>query len=156
MKAFYLTAIVLGTVSIATTQVSPEDHAAHHPDQAAAAKSAPDPAISDMQARMKSMQELMDKLGQTKDPAERARLLAQHRKAMHEQLASMQHMDCAMMGSSAGKPAGSGGAMGQGMHNDMMNAAMMRCHEMMQARMDMMVGMMDQMMRYQEAQAAPH
>lgn len=38
----------------------------------------------------------------------------------------------------------------------MMSAEMMKCHEMMQARMDMMVGMMDQMMRHEEAQDAPH
>lgn len=35
MKAFYLVAM-----PVAVAQVSPEEHAAHHPDQAAAAKSA--------------------------------------------------------------------------------------------------------------------
>ncbi len=190
MKALYLAAVVVGAMSVALAQVSPEDHAAHHPDQAAtgkaatptkkaaptsatpSAKTAPaDVTVTDMQARMESMQELMDKLGQTKDPAERARLLAQHRRAMHEQLASMQHMGCPMMGENAGNMNGAerpgmtdkgmpgkegGGMMSQGMMNGgMMSADMMKCREMMQARMDMMVGMMDQMMRHEEAQDAP-
>ena len=37
-----------------------------------------------------------------------------------------------------------------------MSGGMMKCHEMMQTRMDMMVGMMDQMMRHEDAQNAPH
>ena len=184
MKAFYLVAVVVGAMSVALAQVSPEEHAAHHPDQAAtgqaatatkkvaptsatpSAKTAPaDATVTEMQARMKSMQELMGKLSQTKDPAERARLLAQHRQAMHEQLASMQHMGCPMMGESAGTMSGAahpamtnkgmpgnegGGMIGQGM----MSGGMMKCHEMMQTRMDMMVGMMDQIMRHEEAQDA--
>ena len=38
MKVFYLAALVGGFMSVAVAQVSPEDHAAHHPDQAAARK----------------------------------------------------------------------------------------------------------------------
>lgn len=69
MKAFYLAAVVVGAMSVAVAQVSPEDHAAHHPDQAAAAtkkaapasatpsaKTAPaDAAVTHMQARTKSI-----------------------------------------------------------------------------------------------------
>jgi hypothetical protein len=39
--------------------------------------------------------------------------------------------------------------MGQG---GMMCGDMMKCHAMMQVRMDMMVGMMDQMMKHEDAQ----
>jgi hypothetical protein len=174
MKAFFLSALVAGSLSMAVAQVSPEDHAAHHPDQAAGKAAAPpasatpaaspEAAVDKNQARMKAMQELMDKLGETKDPAERAKLLAQHRQAMHEQLSSMQHMGCSMMGDEAGKMGRmgtgekgmsvkeGGGTMGQGM----MSAGMMKCHEMMQMRMDMMVGMMDQMMRHEEAEHSAH
>jgi hypothetical protein len=38
----------------------------------------------------------------------------------------------------------------------MMGGDMMKCHQMMQARMSMMVGMMDQMMRRDEAEHAGH
>jgi hypothetical protein len=158
MKAFYLAAVAVGAMSVAMAQVSPEEHAAHHPDQTAAAakdapatkmpsaeKTAPSAVGADMQTRMKSMQGLMDKLGQTKDPAERKRLLAEHRQKMHEQLGAMMHMGCAMGNEKSGEPPTGGGMMGGGM---------MKCHELMQTRMDMMIGMMDQMMRHEEAQPA--
>lgn len=170
MKAFYLAAVVVGAMSVAVAQVRPEDHADHHPDQPAAGKAATptkkaapaDTAGTDMQTRMRSMQELMDQLGQTKDPAERARLLTQHRQAMREQLASMQHMGCTMMGESAGNMSGAEhpGMAGKSMPDKeggrMMSADVMKCREMIQARMDMMVGMMDQMMSHEDAQNPPH
>lgn len=189
MKTFYLAAVAASVMSVAVAQVSPEEHAAHHPDQAATTaktdtpskKSTPstkapsgDQAAveADMQTRMKSMQELMDKFAQAKDPAERARLLAQHQQMMHEQLGAMMHMGCAK-GEGGGKMAGSdsepqgkdgkgmagkegGGMMAHGgmMAGGMMNGDMMKCHELMRARMDIMVGMMDQMMRHEEAAQA--
>ena len=82
---------------------------------------------------MKDMQALMEKIEKTSDPAERQRLLEQHRKAMHAQLDSMKNM---------------GDEMGMGMDK---SANMMECHEHMMGQMDMMMGMMDQLMRHEDA-----
>jgi hypothetical protein len=169
-------ALVLGAATAAFGQVSPEEHAAHHPEQAAPSSAATTAPATDMQQSMKSMQALMDKIEKTKNPAERARLLAQHREAMRQQLSSMKSMDCGMgmtsdakagagskmmggMSGDKGAPEkGSQGNIGQGMIGEggMMNGGMMKCHEMMQARMAMMVGMMEQMMRHEDAQHAAH
>jgi hypothetical protein len=108
-------------------------------------------AAEDARQHMKTMQELMNKLEKSTDPAERKRLLEQHRSAMHEQLQAMKNMECGPAmhpAHAAGKPHGNGQMMGGGM---MMSGDMMKCHETMQARMGMMLGLMDQMMRHEEA-----
>ena len=106
-----------------------------------------------MQESMTKMQALMDRLENTKDPAERQRLLAEHRRAMREQLAAMKGMDCGMgmAGATGEAMKGQAGSMAG---NSMMGGDMMKCHEMMQAQMKMMVGMMEQLMRHEEAEQA--
>ncbi len=152
--------LLVAAPALTFAQVTPEEHAAHHPaEQAAPAEKSPQPAAAapksaaGMQENMTKMQALMDRLENTKDPAERQKLLAEHRRAMREQLAAMKGMDCGM-----GMPGASSEAMkGQagGMAGEsMMGADMMECHEMMQARMNMMVGMMEQLMRHEEAEQA--
>ena len=155
-----IAALLAMAPALTFAQVTPEEHAAHHPaEQAAPADKSPQPATTapksagGMQENMAKMQALMNRLEDTKDPAERQKLLAEHRRAMREQLAAMKGMDCEM-----GMPGASGEAMkgqaGSMAGASMMGADMMKCHEMMQARMNMMVGMMEQLMRHEEAEQA--
>ena len=155
-----LATLLAGASAVAFAQVTPEEHAAHHPaQQAAPAEKSPQPAAAapksaaGMQENMTKMQALMDKLESTKDPVERQKLLAEHRQAMREQLTAMKGMDCGMgMAGASGEPMkGQAGSMAGG---NMMSGDMMKCHEMMQSRMNMMVGMMEQMMRHEEAAQA--
>jgi hypothetical protein len=131
MKRFTIVLMTCAFVISAAAQVTPEEHAAHHPPQAANAPGTPD----DMHQHMKDMQALMQKIEKTSDPAERQRLLDQHRKAMHDQLDSMVQVR---------------DGMGTGMGMDK-SGNMMECHGRMQAQMDMMTGMMDQLMRHEDA-----
>jgi hypothetical protein len=134
MKSLYLGVLLTAAAAIAVAQLSPEEHAAHHPD-----------ATASTQDHSSSMKALMDKIRNTTDPAERKRLLDEHRRAMHAQLDSMKRMKCGMEGS---KDAGSQGGM-------MASGGMMKCHEMTQARMDMMIEMMGQMMEHDDAARTP-
>lgn len=107
-----------------------EDHAAHHPPGAATASAAV-PAPGQMDAMMKSMQEMHDRMKAAKTPDERAVLMKDHMKLMHDGMA--------MMGRMRGGMGGRGMAMSP---------------EMMGKRMDMMEMMM-QMMMDREALKAP-
>jgi hypothetical protein len=112
---------------------------------------------------MASMQALMDRAGKTRDSAERKRLLKQHSDAMRAVIRALNEMDCPMMAGmgmgmkgdmmgkgESGRPAATpGGMAASGMQGDMM-----RCHDMMKSRMDVMIQMMDQMLQHQDAAAA--
>ena len=166
MKAAYLTLIALLACTTAWSQATPDEHAAHHPPEAAAApsKSAAPPDTGELEKRMQSMQELMDRVGKSSNAAERKRLLQQHSDAMHAQVHDLEQVACpmmmesgmsgGMMGSMMDKPAATPGPMPQaGMHGSM-QGDMMRCHDMMKSRMDMMLRMMDQMLRHLDAATA--
>src|SRR3990172_5938809 len=93
--------------------------------------SAGDSSVADMQMgkaqeRMKQAQALMAKLRETKDPAERRKLMQQHTQAMRDTMGKMGEM---------------GG-------DHMMG--MMSMHQMMEERMEMMQMMMEQMFERQE------
>ena len=85
-----------------------------------------------MQQRFQQMQTMMDQTTQAKTPAERQKLMAEHRQMMEEQMAAMRDMTGpdGMMGKDEGA-----GTMDP-------NAQM----QMMQRRMDMMHQIMEQMM----------
>ena len=85
-----------------------------------------------MQQRLQKMQTMMDQTTQAKTPAERQKLMAEHRQMMQEQMVAMRDMT------------GPGGMMGkdQGAGTMDPNAQM----QMMQRRMDMTHQMMEQMM----------
>lgn len=88
-----------------------------------------------MQQRFQHMQTMMDQMTQAKTPAERQKLMDEHREMMQEQMAAMRGMT------------GPGGMMGKNQGTGTMdpNAQM----QMMQQRMDMMQQMMEQMMQEQ-------
>lgn len=111
------------------TAPQPEDHAAHHPRGTTAAGPAA-PAHDHMDAMKKSMHEVHAKMKAAKTPEERARLMQEHMKLMHDGMA--------MMGQMRGGKGGMGmGGMGGGKAMDL---------ELMGRRMDMMEMMMQMLM----------
>jgi len=102
------------------------DHAAHHPQGAAAAGPAA-PTPGQMDSMMKSMQEMHDRMMAAKTPEERTRLMQEHMKLMQDNMAMM------------GRMHGGKGGMGMG-------SGMRMSPEMMGKRMDMMEMMMKMMM----------
>ena len=120
----------------------------HHPDagkkQSPATKTAPaKPAaaqgmdMSQMQGNMKKMQEQMDRMQKTADPKERQKLMGEHMQNMMAGMKGMHGM--------------SGDKMMHGKKGGMADGDMMKHHEMMAQRMDMMQMMMEQMMQHQKA-----
>jgi hypothetical protein len=153
MRSLGLFLIVATLGSTVFAQTGPDEHRDHHPDSKASSAPA-HPPIHGMQQNMKEMQALMEKIEETKDPSERARLLAQHAKAMREQMMSMTPMLCGEgMGQMGGAGMGRSGGGGAGKPGDA-GHSMMSCLNMMQERMNMMTGMMEQMLRHEDARDA--
>jgi hypothetical protein len=164
---------LLAGSAVAFGQTTAQEHAAHHPDQqTAAAGAATDAAkappggttqesIKEMHDRAAKMHKLMEQIQRTKDPTERARLLKEHRQVMLEQARSMQHMGCSMEMSES--PQGETGP-----HRQMdkpgstrtpehaaaggMMSEMMPCHQLTQARMDMVAEMLQEMLEHEKAE----
>lgn len=136
------------TVSVAQTP----------PERAPAAAQPAAPDTSGMQANMQKMHALMLRIGQTADPAERRRMLAEHRDLMRQQITALKDMRCDtnMMGGGMGMMGGTGTMSGASRDGRPPGGAP-PCHEMMEMRMQMMTGMMEQMLLHQEAEqsAAP-
>ena len=87
-----------------------------------------------MDAQMKTMQGMHEKMMSAKTPEERSQLMAEHMKAMQDGMAMMEGMSGAGMGGMKGV-GGMGGMGGMGAH-----------HQMMEKRMEMMQTMMKMMM----------
>ena len=130
---------------------------AHYPEQGGtpAVKSAPDQAMSSgvadaqmakAQERMKQAQALMARLRESKDPAERKRLMQEHMQAMRDTMGMMRGMRMGMMGGGQGMGM-MGGGQGKGPAK---TGGMMPMHQMMEDRMEMMQMMMEQMFERQE------
>lgn len=91
-----------------------------------------------MDAQMKSMQGMHEKMMNAKTPEERSKLMAEHMKTMQDGMAMMDGMSGAGMGGMKGMQGMTGMA---GMTGDMGAR-----HQMMEKRMDMMQAMMKMMM----------
>jgi len=102
----------------------------------------PDP-MARMDAQMKTMQAMHEKMIDAKTPQERSKLMAEHMKAMQDGMAMMGDMSSAGMGDMKGM---------QGMQG--MTGDMGAHHKMMAKRMEMMQMMM-QMMMDRESAAMP-
>lgn len=111
------------------------DHAAHHPPAAAAPASAPAHRMAMMDAHMKSMREMHEKMSRAGTPQERQALMAEHMKLMQDGMA--------MMGGMGGKNAmqGMGPAGAASAPMDMATR-----QQLMEKRMEMMQSMMQMMM----------
>lgn len=106
---------------------------------AASTPASPEP-MAKMDAQMKTMQAMHQKIMNAKTPEEKKALMAEHMKSMQEGMAMMRGMDGAGMGAMKGMP----GIMGNmGEH-----------HQMMEKRMEMMTTMMQMMMDQMHLSAA--
>jgi len=138
-----------------------EDHTAHHPagDQVPGV-SEPDEGGAGtprgaMQERMKKMREQMEKIRSTSDPEERKKLMQDHMQSMME---NMRHMDApGADGGKAREHKAMGdckeGAEGAKQKEGMMKKGgmMMKQHKV-QARLDMLQQMMEQMLEHERAE----
>lgn len=146
------------------------------PKSAATAKpagteQAADPQIGQAQETKRKLQELMGKIRQTSDPMERRKLMQEHMRAMQDGMKQMGGMGGGMMmgmGSggkqgemmmgmgSGGKQGGMMMGMGRGDKpgGGMMKGDMMKAHNMMKMRMEMMETMMEHMMQREEMRDA--
>ena len=106
-----------------------------------------DKQMSQMQQNMKKMQQQMEKLRATTDPKERQKLMQEHMQTMQENMKAMRGMGGPMMMGSGQR----GGMMMEGKKGSMTEGDMMKRHEMMEKRMDMMHMMMEQMMQHDQA-----
>ena len=158
MKTTAMTAIA--TALAFSAPVFADD--AHHPEQAAAAKSAPAPLapqVKKMRDNVKKMPAQLDRVAKAKTDAERQKAMAEHMQTMQENMhmargmqAGMM-MDCPMMeGGMMGK--GGMGMMGRGgmgmMGGGAAPADAPDRMQQMEKRMDMMQMMMEQMIRRQD------
>lgn len=105
-----------------------------------------DKQMLQMQTNMKKMQGQMARIHKTTDPKERQKLMKEHMTAMQENMKAMQGMGGPMM---TGGGQHSGMAMGD-KKGGMMDGDMMKRHEMMVKRMDMMQMMMEQMVEHHQ------
>jgi hypothetical protein len=106
-----------------------------------------DKQMPQMQENMKKMQQQMEKFQATADPKERQKLMQEHMQTMQESMKAMHGMGGLMM-----MGGGKRGGMAKVDHKDMADAAMLKRHDMMEQRMDMMQMMMEQMVQHQKAQ----
>lgn len=144
-------AAILMTAAMGWAQTSPQDHAAHHP-QDNPGPAARAPAMGDPHADMAQIRGLMEKAEHARTTAERERLLAEHLAAMHRLLAGIEPRRCAMdepagmaRGAESADRAGHG-MMEGGMKGDHMKM----CHTMMNARMEILTELLAQTWRREE------
>jgi hypothetical protein len=93
--------------------------------------------ISWMQENMEKMQQQMEKLRTTIDPKERRKLMQEHIQAMQENMKTMHGMGGPTMGCDQRV------GMAKGRHKDEAPDDMMKHHEMMEKRMDMLQKLTD-------------
>ncbi|MEO8063932.1 MAG: hypothetical protein ABI821_14425 [Pseudomonadota bacterium] len=157
-KAMWLP-IFLAFSAIAASQTLPDEHAGHHaPD----AKSAPAPA--DLQSNMTKIRALLATAEKAKTSAARDQALDQHLAAMREQLDALEGGSCGMdkmdkmdkmKGMGDTKPGEDKPGMKGGMA--MGGDKMMMCHTMMETRVNLLAGLLGQMVRHEElARAKRH
>lgn len=149
MKTF-LSIALAGTLALTLTACAQipsvagrTEHLAHHPPGASATAS-PEDRMAKMDAHMKSMRDMHERLSRAATPQERQALMDEHMKLMREGMALMQGMGPG--GHGRGMP-GMGGMsnMGQtGPAGTPMDMATRQ--QMMEKRMEMMQSMMQMMM----------
>lgn len=173
-KNFAMVSGVLAALSLTFSPAFADD--AHHPEKSGTAAAGSPPAAAPTPASPKvapadeaskqltKAQALMQRIEQTRDPAERQRLMQEHLQAMREGMGMMRGMGAmggmgGMGGMGAGmmmgqSPAGGGKGMSGDKAGGMMGCDMMAGHAMMEKRMDMMQQMMEQMLRRDVAREA--
>jgi len=109
-----------------------QDHSAHHPPGTAPVTAAPADRMAMMDAHMKAMREMHEKMSRARTPEERSALMAEHMKLMQEGMGMMGGMG----GMRATGPAGAASA----------PMDMATRQQMMEKRMEMMQSMVQMMM----------
>ena len=159
MNRFTFTIFLACLFAVPVVQAADEeDHAAHHPgaDQSQATPAQDDKAamkMDKMQEKMKTMQEQMGKIHAAKDPQERKKLMKEHMQSMQEGMKMMGGMGAGMRGGDMMAKARKDQAesmtdVGDGMEMCMM----MKKHKSVEARLDIMQMMMEQMMEHESAE----
>jgi hypothetical protein len=128
MKRIAISIVMCCATGLAAAQANPQDHAAHHPEAAAAA---PGP----YERQMQSMQDMHKRMQAAKTPAEKEALMAEHMKLMQSSMDMMSRMG--REGAAPMPMEGMGGMGGMG--------GMMARHAAMERRMAMMEQMMQMM-----------
>jgi Ni/Co efflux regulator RcnB len=135
-----------------------DEHAGHHPAAAqASGQPSHDPA-EHLRANMKTMQDVMARIRDTADPAEKKRLLRVHMLAMQEQIRTMRAPapDAHDHGGEAqgkGGEAKKDGGMGM-MKGEMMGGGMMKMHKKVDQRLDALEGLIEQLIEHEAAEDA--
>ncbi len=126
-------------------------HALHHPPGAGAATATD--RMAQMDAHMKAMRDMHEKMSRASTPQERQALMDEHRKLMREGMALMNGMGHGAQGGMPGMGGmgGMGGMQGMGPMGQMGPAGapmdMATRQQMMEKRMEMMQSMMQSMMQ---------
>ena len=152
MKTFK-TLAAIATLSVFTMlpafAAAPPEHSHDHPAAKGANKGAPSKAskeaLSGMDARMRDMQAMHEKMMAARTPEERSALMAEHMKSMRDGMAMMDKAGGMGMGMGMNMGMKKDGGAGGGMDMKKGGGAGMS-HEMMEKRMDMMQQMMKMMM----------
>ena len=141
MKFTHSIAAIVGAALVTLSTFAQDNHQAHHPAGASptAAETPRAPTTEGMDAQLKSMQAMHERMVAAKTPAQRKALMAEHMQTMREGMGMMQKMgQSGGMGGMSGMGAPKGGkAMACDMHES---------HRMMGMRMEMMESMMQMMM----------
>ena len=159
MNRFTFTILLACLFAVPVVQAADEEKdAAHHPgaDQSQATPAQDDKAamkMDKMQEKMKTMQEQMGKIHAAKDPQERKKLMKEHMQSMQEGMKMMGGMGAGMRGGDMMAKARKDQAesmtdVGDGMEMCMM----MKKHKSVEARLDIMQMMMEQMMEHESAE----
>ena len=142
-----LSTLVLAIAALSASAQTTTDHAVHHPAQGASSPWSAAERMAGMDAHMKAMQAMHDKMAATRSPEERQALMAENMKLMQDGMTLMGGMGPGMgMGMMGGGMGGPGGMRGGAMTPEARQ-------QFMEKRMDMMQSMMQLMM--DRMQAAP-
>ena len=134
----FRTLIAMSVAALATACAGPDGMTASPPTQALNRMAGMGgPTTASMEPRMKTMQDMHQRMRSAKTPAERQALMADHMKAMQDGMAMMKEMHGGMQGMGG---MGLGEGTGRGMPADMVKR-----HQMMTDHMASMQMMMDMM-----------
>jgi hypothetical protein len=164
-----LAALVLTVPGARAEQDQPakDEHAGHHPSEAQPPGTKEHSPAEHLQANMKAMHDVMARLRDTADPAEKKRLLRVHLLAMQEQVQTMRsasapahdHSGASTAKDGGGESKGGDGTKDEGMmegmmKGGMMKGGMMKMHKQVEGRLDAIEGLLEQLIEHQAAQDA--
>ncbi len=133
MKTSILVPAIIASVLLAPVASANEETVSAEP----ATNMSLEEQISQLQGNMKQMEQQLEKFRTTTDPKERRKLLQEHIQTMQESMNTMHGMGGPPMGCDQRVE------MAKGRHKDEVPDDMMKHHEMMEKRMDMLQMLID-------------